>query len=369
MTNGEIIAAIEAFAPLGLQESWDNSGMQVGTKATECTGVLICVDVTPETVDEAIALGCNLIVSHHPLIFKGLKSLTGRTPAEAAVMNAIAAGVSVYSSHTALDNTRGGVSWRMAERLGVTVERALCPLPPRDEILSVMVPREAAESVRLAMFDAGAGADGNYDCCSFNVGGEGTFRPLPGSHPYSGRVGETYRADEVRVSVRMPSWLRGRVIDTMKQVHPYECPAYEVFAPVNPDPSVGTGVVGFLEKRLTAGDLLSRVKKAFNVPTVRCSDPTLVLGHDTPITRVALCGGAGGSMTDAAVAAGAQVYITGDIRYHDFADRRRDIFLMDIGHYESEECTKDIFYQIITEKFANFAVYKSAKGVNPVLYR
>lgn len=371
MLTGEIIAAIEAVAPRSWQEDWDNTGLQVGTPRTECTGVLVCVDVTPEVVDEAIARKCNLIVSHHPLIFKGLKSLTGRTPVEAAVMNAIAAGVCVYSNHTALDNAPGGVSYTMAEKLGARVLRALSPMKPKWYKLSVMVPVSAAHSVRMAMFDAGAGAiapGGKYDCCSFNVTGEGTFEALPGANPFVGKIGELHTEAEVKVEVMVPYPALSRVLDNMRQTHPYECPAYELLQPLNPDPAIGLGVTAVLNEPLRPVQLIERVREVFGAKVARCSDYRRAMAGDTLISRVAMCGGSGGEFIGDAVAAGAQAYITGDVRYHDFVDRQNDILIIDIGHYETEECTKDIFYKIITQKFANFAVYRSQAGTNPVQY-
>lgn len=368
MRIAEIISVIEQVAPRGLQEDWDNTGLQVGNSAVECTGVLVCVDVTPEVVDEAIELGCNLIVSHHPLIFKGLKRITGNTPVEAAVANAIAAGVSVYSNHTALDNAPGGVSHRMAQMLGVKALSVLAPLDPHWLKLSVMVPDSHAQSVRLALFDAGAGELGSYDCCSFNVNGTGTFRAMKGANPFVGEIDQLHSEPETRIDVVLPDWARQRVENILLEVHPYECPAYEFMRPEGPSGPFGTGVYGTLEPRLTPLQLIEKIKEVFHVKTVRCSSIEASMDMDTPISRVALCGGSGGEFIPNAVSAGAQVYITGDIRYHDFVDRQSQILLMDIGHYESEECTKDIFYQIISKKFANFAVYKCKSGLNPVNY-
>lgn len=371
MLTGDIIAAVEAVAPRSWQEDWDNTGLQVGTPRTECTGVLVCVDVTPEVVDEAIERKCNLIVSHHPLIFKGLKSLTGRTPVEAAVMNAIAAGVSVYSSHTALDNAPGGVSYTMAEKLGARVLGALSPMKPKWYKLGVMVPVTAAESVRMAMFDAGAGTvapGGKYDCCSFNTDGTGTFEAQPGAHPYVGKVGELHTEAEVKVEVMVPYPALSRVLENMRQTHPYECPAYELLQPLNPDPAIGLGVTAVLDERMKPAQFIDHVLKTFGARVARCSDYTRAMDADTLISRVAMCGGSGGEFIGDAVAAGAQAYITGDVRYHDFVDRQNDILIIDIGHYETEECAKDIFYRIITDKFAGLTVYKSEVGTNPVHY-
>lgn len=368
MLNGEIIAAIEAVANPAWQEDWDNSGLQVGSRADLCTGVLICVDVTEDVVAEAVQTGCSLIVSHHPLIFKGMKSIVGRTPAERCVLAAIRAGISVYSSHTALDNAPDGVSHVMAARLGVEVRRPLAPLPAQWLVLNVRVPQSHAESVRQALFDAGAGQMGRYDGCSFNVDGTGTFRPLEGSDPHVGNVGEDHDEPETQISVIVPSHLQRRVESALLEVHPYETPAYEFLTVANRDPYVGCGVTGVLDERLKAADLITRVKEVFGTPVVRCTDIGRAMDPETPVSRVAICGGAGGSMIGDAISAGAQVYITGDIRYHDFLDCGGDIWLMDIGHYEGEQCTKDIFYQIITQKFPNFAVRKSQCGSNPVQY-
>jgi dinuclear metal center YbgI/SA1388 family protein len=367
MLIGEIIAELESFAPPAYQESWDNTGLQVGSRAVECTGVLICVDVTPAVVDEAISRSCNLIVSHHPLMFKGLKRITGATPVEISVINAIAAGVSIYSCHTAVDNAPGGVSYTMARMLGVDVRRVLAPIEPRWCKLSVMVPQAEAESVRMAMFDAGAGTIGNYDCCSYNVSGTGTFRAKPGAHPFVGDIDELHHEPEVRIDVLVPNWLRSKVESAMLEVHPYEEPAYEFINIANTNSKVGSGIVGTLAERLTPRQLIEKVKATFGSPVVRCThfdaDDT-----DMLISRVALCGGAGGSFINDAITAGAQAYINSDTRYHDFVDYQNKILIIDIGHFESEQCTKDIFYQIITQKFTNFAVYKSQLEINPINY-
>lgn len=264
MKIGDIISAIEAFAPLSLQESWDNTGLQVGIPDNECRGVLVCVDVTVDVVHEAINRGCNLIVSHHPLIFKGLKSLTGSTPVEVAVMTAICAEVAIYSSHTALDSARGGVSCTMAEMLGA-------------DVISALTTRDTL-----------------------------TFQ--------------------------------------------------------------GLGVVADLAEPMTPIQLLQHVQTTFGAKVARHTDYTHVMDDNTLITRIAMCGGSGGEFIGEAIEAGAQAYITGDVRYHDFVDHQDDILLIDIGHYETEECTKDIFYNIIKRQFADLPVYKSQDGTNPVQY-
>ncbi len=365
MRIGDILSALEAVAPLGLQEDWDNSGLQVGSRLPECTGVLLCVDVTPAIVDEAINRGCNLIVSHHPLFFHPVKRLTGETIQQTAAMNAIAAGVSIYSCHTCMDNAPHGVSYVMAERLQLDEHRPLVNVANRLLKLSVMVPESQAGEVRLALFEAGAGTLGNYDCCSYNINGTGTFKALEGANPFVGDINSLHYEQEVRIDVLVPTWLRRQVENALIEVHPYEEPAYEFTAILNPDKHSGSGAMGIYNEPITARQLVERVKKAFNSPVARCS---AVPDDDVPITRVALCGGAGGSFIKNAIAAGAQAYITSDTRYNEFIDNVPSLFIIDIGHFESESCTKDIFYHIITEKFPNFAVYNSELEKNPISY-
>ncbi len=302
---GQIIGAIEEAAPRSLQEQWDNSGLICGSKAAECTGVALCLDVTPGVIEQAISAGCNLVIGHHPLIFKGMKSIVGRTPAERCVLAAIRGGISVYSSHTALDNAPDGVSHVMASRLGVEVRRPLAPLVAQWLVLNVRVPESHAESVRLALFDAGAGQMGRYDGCSFNVDGNGTFRPLDGAEPHVGTVGEDHTEPETQISVIVPLHLQRKVESALLEVHPYETPAYEFIKVANRDPYVGCGVTGVLTRRLKAKELIARVKEVFGIPVVRCAEIGQAMDPETPLSCVAICGGAGGSMIGDAISAGA----------------------------------------------------------------
>jgi len=374
MLNAHIIQIIEGLAPRNYQESWDNTGWQVGSAADECRGVLLCVDCSPSVVAEAKERGCNLIISHHPLLFKGLKRLTGATPVEQTVIMATRAGISIYSSHTSLDNVPGGVSYTMARMLGLDVLRALAPMSPRWSKLSVMVPADYAEQVRMSLFDVGAGeircGAGNcstlsYDCCSYNTEGYGTFRPLEGSRPFVGDV-DTLRCEpETRISMVVDNSLINRAMDVIREVHPYESPAIEVSGLTNAMSEIGLGAVCACPEGLTAAEFIQRVKDVFGSPVVRHTaihDPGLVM------RRIALCGGAGGEFIGDALNAGAQVYLSSDIRYHDFQDYQDRILLVDIGHFESEQCTKQIFYDVITQKIANFAVYKSSVEKNPINY-
>ncbi len=364
MRIADIIYQLEQVASRPLQEDYDNSGIQVGSIADECTGVLLCVDVTPTIVDEAVERGCNLIVSHHPLIFRGIKRLTGATPVEQSVIKAIASGVAIYSCHTSLDNAPDGVSHQMARRLGIEHTKVLQPQAGRMMKLVTMVPHEHADAVRLALFEAGAGQLGCYDSCSYSVKGEGTFRAIEGANPYVGNIHRMHVEPETRLEVLLPAWLQSRVEQALIAVHPYEEPAYDFIALTNVNHHAGSGAVGTLSEPLSAYALIARVKQAFSSPIVRCTNPPI-----EPISRVAMCGGSGASFIADAIAAGAQAYITSDVKYHDFVDYAERIFIIDIGHYESEHCTKDIFYHVISKKFPNFAVCYSDKEKNPINYK
>ena len=364
MLIADIIKALESFAPLAMQEDYDNCGLQVGDRTAECTGALLCVDVTPAIVEEAKAKGCNLIISHHPLIFKGLKRLTGFTTVERCVIKAIEAGVAIYSCHTAVDNATNGVSWEMAHRLGVGNVDVLEPQQGKMLKLSVMVPDAYCEAVKTALFEAGAGSIGNYDCCSFSIEGKGQFRALGDANPFVGDKGKVHYEPETCVNVVMPRWLKPKVETALILAHPYEEPAYEFVAIENLSLYTGSGVVGNLSQEIKLSQLIELVKQAFNSPIVRCNTSDV----EVEVSRVAMCGGSGGFLIKNAIDAGAQVFITSDVKYHDFVDYKKDIIIIDIGHFESEQCTKDIFYRVIQEKFPNFALYYSDIEKNPINY-
>ncbi len=364
MTIADVTSVIEQFAPLALQEDYDNCGLQVGNRAEECTGVILCVDVTPAIVDEAVARGCNLIISHHPLIFKGIKRLTGASLVEQTVIKAVRTGVAIYSSHTAIDNATNGVSWEMARRLNVVDIETLVSQQGKLLKLSVMVPNAYCEDVKNAIFSAGAGAIGDYDCCSFSVEGQGSFRALDGANPFVGTLGDIHLEPETRVDVLLPRWLKSKVEKALIKAHPYEVPAYEFVAIENESKFTGSGIVGTLSCPMSLSLLIDRIKKEFNSPVVRCN----AVDEGQTITRIAMCGGSGAFLIRDAIAKGAQVYITSDVKYHDFVDYKNDIIIVDIGHFESEQCTKNIFYREIQEKFPNFALYYSDIEKNPINY-
>ncbi len=361
--TSQIIEAIEERAPSHLQESFDNTGVQVGETDKECTGAMLCVDATPRVVDEAASKGCNLLISPHRLLYKGWKRISCATAVEVAVMKALRRGITIYSSHTAMDNACNGVSWEMARRLGLKRVRVLDRQQGKLMKLAVYVPADHAGKVTEALFAAGAGESGNYSCCSYSTQGTGTFKALEGARPYVGAIGELHRQEETRIEVILPGRLKENVERALLEAHPYQEPAYEFLMTENLSPRSGSGTIGEYDSPVTAKELAQRVKTAFSSPVARCNSLPQGL-----ISRVAMCGGAGSFLIGKALAEGAQAFITSDTKYHDFLDYAGKIFVIDIGHFESEQCTKEIFYHIIREKFPTFALYYSELEKNPISY-
>ena len=351
------------FAPLPLQESYDNAGLQVGLHETEVKGALLCLDVTEEVIDEAVTSECNLIISHHPLLFKPLKRVTGANYVERCILKAISNNVAIYSAHTNLDNAAGGVNFKIAEKLGLKNVRILSPKENSLLKLAVYVPLSYAESVRNALFEAGCGTIGDYDCCSYNIVGKGTFRAGKGCSPFCGAIGELHSEDEVRIETILPAYFKNRALKAMLAVHPYEEPAYDIYPLCNVWPTVGTGVVGELCKPVDAMDFLLDVKRVFGVE--RLIHTAL---QDKKITRVALCGGAGASFAKDAVAAGADIFITGEGHYHDMFNYTDGMIMAVIGHYESEQYTSELISEILTKKFPGLKIKITEKRTNPIYY-
>jgi dinuclear metal center YbgI/SA1388 family protein len=359
----EIARTLEDLAPLSFQESYDNSGLQVGDMGMEVTGILIALDVTEKVIDEAAGLGFNLVISHHPVIFGGLKSVTGRTAPERIVKKAIQQGIALYSSHTNMDAVPGGVNSAMAGRLGLTRQRILEPVKGRLKKLAVYVPHAYLEKVRTAMFEAGAGHIGAYDSCSFNLEGKGTFRGGEGTDPFVGKPGELHQEPETRVETIVPDHLAGRVVKAMVAAHPYQEVAYDIYPLENESGGAGMGMVGELEVPMDEVAFLNFVKERFGVAVIRHSE---LLG--SAVRRVAVCGGSGSFLTGKAIGSGADVFITGDLKYHQFSEADGRIVLMDIGHFESEQFTRELFYDLLMKKFPKFAIRLSEADTNPIKY-
>ncbi|HEN20519.1 MAG TPA: Nif3-like dinuclear metal center hexameric protein [Desulfobacteraceae bacterium] len=359
----ELVKYLESIAPPAFQESYDNSGMQVGDPETEVDTVLLSLDITEEIIEEAVRKGCQLIISHHPLIFKALKRISGKTAVERVVRNAISNNIAVYSMHTNLDIIRGGVSYRMAEKMKLSNIDVLLALGNKLLKLVVFVPLEHAGKVRDAIFNAGAGYIGNYDRCSYNIRGEGTFRAGPGSDPYAGERGKEHTEEEIRIETVLPEHLKSSVIKAMIESHPYEEVAYDLYRIENTVPGAGLGCIGDLPDEPADKEFIEIISRVFDARGVR---HTALKGRK--IRKVALMGGAGGQYVNEAIAAGADAFVTADIKYHAFFDAGNDILLADIGHYESEIPAVEILHELITKKFPKFAVRFSEINTNPVNY-
>ncbi len=363
MTISDIIRVLEDFAPLAYQESYDNAGLCVGNAQAEARGALLCLDVTEEVVQEAIAKNANLIVSHHPAIFGGLKKITGGTATERVVQLAVKHDVALYAAHTNLDSVRGGVSEKMCDKLGLKNRSILQPIKNQLVKLAVFAPATHAEAVRQAMFAAGAGCIGGYDSCSFFTRGTGTFRAGPGATPFVGKAGELHREPEEKIEVIAHESKVSSVVSAMRAAHPYEEVAYDLIRLLNAQPNVGLGMLGELEAPLPVNDFLLLVKNAFGNHSVK-----FTAGAKPGISKVAVCGGSGSSLLGNAIAAGADAFVTGDMKYHQLQEASGRIVAVDVGHYESEIAAVDIFYEVITKKFPNFATHLATSTVNPINY-
>ena len=359
----EITNYLESIAPLYFQEDYDNSGLLVGNENTIVDGALITLDCTEEVVEEAIALGCNLIIAHHPIIFSGLKKLTSNNYVERIIIKAIKNDIAIYAIHTNLDNVANGVSAKIAEKLGVENCKILSPKKDLLRQLAVYCPSSDAEKVRNELFKAGAGDIGNYDECSFTSVGEGTFRANEGCNPHLGEIGERHQEKEEKIEVIFPKHKEQAIISAMKNVHPYEEVAYQIYILDNLYENVGSGVVGKLSKVVDSAKFLELLKRTMKTDCVRYSK--LV---KSKIERVAICGGSGSFLLSNAIKAKADIFITADFKYHEFFDAEDDIIIADIGHYESEQFTKDLIYDFLTKKFSKFAIQLSKVNTNPIKY-
>lgn len=359
----DVTRYLDAWAPPVYQESYDNAGLIVGDPNVPVTGVLVSLDATEAVVNEAIARGCNLIVAHHPIVFKGLKKLNGKNYVERTVIKALKADVAIFAAHTNLDNVAGGVNYHIAGRLGLQNVQMLAPKAQTLSKLVVFVPQADLNTVLTAVYEAGAGRIAAYDHCSFRVGGTGTFRPLDGANPVVGAVGTDETVDELRLEVLLPTYLEGAVVRAMQAAHSYEVPAYDLYALNNANQTVGAGAVGDLPEPLDERAWLAHLKNRMNATVVRHT----ALRH-VPVRRVAVCGGAGSFLLGDALRAGADAFVTADYKYHEFFDAEGRLVICDIGHYESEVFTKDLIQQHLARKFTTFAVIFSETNTNPVSY-
>lgn len=363
MTIQIITNYLESIAPLSLQESYDNAGLIVGNPNTEITGILITLDSTEEVIDEAIQKGCNLVIAHHPIIFKGLTKLNGKNYVERTVIKAIQNNVAIYAAHTNLDNIKNGVNYKIASKLNLqnvqilsTKRNTLCQL-------ITFVPPSHTEVVLKALNEAGAGQIGDYKDCSFTSKGTGAFTPNNSANPFEGKINVSSKVEEDKIEVIFPSYLQGKIISALKSAHPYEEVAYYLFNLENKNQEIGSGAYGNTSEPTNELDFLHFIKKTFNVQQLR---HTALLNKK--ITKVAVCGGSGSFLLKDAIASGADIFITSDFKYHEYFDAENKILIADIGHYETEECTKEIFYELLNKKFSNIAVLLGATVTKPYNY-
>lgn len=362
-TVSDIAKKLEAYAPLRYQESYDNSGLLIGDPSATVTGILLSIDCTEDVLKEAKEKGCNMVVAHHPLIFRGLKRITGSNYVQRCAAYAIKNDIAIYACHTNLDKMPNGVSFKLAEKLGL---KNIRPLASEEETvykLVTFVPCSHTETVADALFAAGAGTIGEYDECSYRTSGKGTFKAHAGSNPFCGKIGERHTEPEDRLEVIVKSGDKANVIKALLNAHPYETPAFDLFENKIGYAPVGIGCIGDLEQAEDEQAFLTRVKELIDIGSIRHTP-----FRNKKIVRVALCGGSGHEFLKKAEALGADIYLTADIKYHEFFDAEGDTLLADIGHYESEQFTKEIFYDVIYEKNSNFVIHKSEINTNPIKY-
>lgn len=359
----DIIAHLELTAPPALQESYDNAGLITGNASWDCTGVLCCLDAVEAVIDEAIEKQCNLVVAHHPIIFGGLKKITGQNYVERTIIKAIKNDIAIYAIHTNLDNIKTGVNGMIAQKLGLKNLSVLSPKKDQLNKLYFYVPAAHAAKVMDALFKAGAGNIGNYSECSFSVNGIGTFKPGDMANPFIGEKGQRHSDEELKIEILFPSHLEANMIANLKAAHPYEEVAYEVIRLNNLHQDIGSGITGEWDEPISETEFLQRLKDIFRLSVVK---HTTILGKD--IKKVSICGGSGIFLLKNAINSKSDAYITSDIKYHEFFDGDNRILLTDIGHYESEQFTIELLANLLEQKFPNFAVLKTGINTNPVHY-
>ncbi|HSP11279.1 MAG TPA: Nif3-like dinuclear metal center hexameric protein [Salegentibacter sp.] len=359
----EVIDILEDFAPTAYAEDFDNVGLLVGDPSSQVKGAIITLDTLEEVVDEAIGKNCNLIISFHPIIFSGLKKLNGKNYVERTVLKAIKNDIAIYAIHTALDNQHKGVNDMICEKLGLINRKILIPRSQSIKKLTTFVPNSNADEVRKALFEAGAGSIGNYDNCSFNLKGSGSFKPNEDANPVIGKKGEVHFEEETQIGLTFPTHLEGKILKALFYSHPYEEVAYEVTSLDNSNQHLGMGMIGELEEEQEETAFLQKVKQIFNSGCIRHSELL-----QKPVKKVAVLGGSGSFAIENAKRAEADIYITADLKYHDFYKAEKRLVLADIGHYESEQYTKNLLHSYLTKKISNFALILAETNTNPIKY-
>lgn len=359
----DIISVFEKAAPFAFQESYDNSGLQIGDPEREISSAIICLDVSMEVLEEALRKKAELIISHHPLMFRSIKSLTEKDSTEKIITKAIKADIAILSVHTNFDSYSKGVSYSICKALDLKDLQILYPLKNSLQKLVYFVPLSHAEEVRSKVFEAGAGTIGNYDSCSFNIEGEGTFKAGENANPFVGEIGRLHKEKEIRVETIVPTAMSSRVVRALIEAHPYEEVAYDLYPIANDFPAFGMGMIGELPGEMDEKEFLHHIKSKFNSACIR---HTNLLGRN--IRKVAVCGGSGSELLKKAIQSGADVFISGDFKYHQFFEAENKILIADIGHYESEQFTKELFYELLIKNYPKFALYLSEVNTNPINY-
>ncbi len=359
----DLINVLNEYAPFAYQESYDNSQLIVGLPQSEVKGVLISLDCTEDVVKEAVLKGCNVIVAHHPIVFKGLKTISNENYIQRTVYSAIKQDVCLIALHTNLDNVCNGVNDVIAKKLNLTNTSVLKPKANTLKKLVTYCPAQNADEIKDALFEAGAGSIGNYSECSFNTNGLGTFKPNANASPFIGETNQRHIEPEMKIELVFASHLQGKIISSLLSVHPYEEIAYDIFSLENNNKYVGAGMIGELKEPIKTIDFLKQIKTAFNCKVIKHTN----LLTDT-IKKVAVCGGAGFFLLPNAIKSKADIFITSDIKYHEFFDADNQIILADVGHYESEQFTSGLIKEVLMQKIPTFAVHLSETNTNPVKY-
>lgn len=359
----QITSYLEELAPKAYQESYDNSGLITGNSEMEITKAIICLDAIEEVLDEAIAKGANLVIAHHPIVFSGLKSFTGKNYVERVIIKAIKNDIAIYAIHTNLDNVLEGVNAKMAEKIGLKNTKILAPKSGLLNKIVFFTPEKDAEKVKNAMFEAGAGNIGNYSEASFDLLGTGTFKGNENSKPVIGEIERREEVKEIRTELIFPSYLQHKLVAVLKENHPYEEVAYDIYKLENKNQEIGSGMIGFLENEMPTELFLKELKNIFKCDCIRHTN----LVKKT-ISKVSICGGSGSFLLQNAKAQNADIFITGDFKYHEFFDAENDIIIADIGHFESEQYTNELLFDKLTKKFPTFAFLLTEVNTNPVKY-
>ncbi len=363
MKVAEIIETLEKISPTVYQEDYDNCGLIIGKSNWDCTGIICSLDATEDVILEAKAKGCNLVVAHHPIIFSGLKKINGKNYVEDAVIAAIKNDIAVYAIHTNLDNMIDGVNNKIADALGLINRKIL--LPKQDQLMKLFtfVPVEFGEKIKSALFEAGGGNIGNYSECSFSVEGIGNFKAGKNTDPFIGEIDKRHHEKELKIEIIFPAYLQNKMVEALILAHPYEEVPYDVVTLSNNFDKVGSGLIAELAEAIDETEFLAQIKAAFGLQAIK---HTNLLGKK--IKKVAVCGGAGSFLIGNAVAAGADIFITSDVKYHEFFDANGKMVIADIGHWESEQFTVDLLIAVLKANFPTFAVLKSEVRTNPVRY-